>query len=219
MIEVDGSIRHAVPAFERVLGFPPGELEGRSIFDLVHPDDLSIVREEFERCLDKPGPTETVRARFRHRDGGWRLLQGRGRSMFDDPAIQGILLTTRDVTPVEETCEGAPPLDRFLVREGETTRIIPAGRVEWIEAVGDYVCLHVGGRTHVLRATLTELEDRLRPQGFARIHRSTLVNLGRIREIRNRSYGDRTVVLEGDTELKMTRTYRRDVEERLARSG
>lgn len=219
VIETDGSIRHVVPAFERVLGYPAGELEGRSIFDLVHPDDLPIVRAEFERSLEAPGPSETVEARFRHRDGGWRLLRGRGRSMVDDPAIGGILLTTRDVTPVDEEWKGPPPLDRFLIREGDTTRIVPAGRVSWIEAVGDYACLHVGGRTHVLRATLTELEERLAPQGFARIHRSTIVNLGRILEIRTRSYGDRTIVLEDGTSLKMSRTYRGEVEERLARPG
>lgn len=206
-----------MPAFGRVLGYPPGELEGRSIFDLIHPDDLSIIRPEFERCLESPGPTETVEARFRHRDGGWRTLRGRGRSMIDDPAIRGILLTTRDVTSVEGA-SGPPPLDRFLIRDGDTTRIVPAGGVEWIESVGDYACLHVGGRTHVLRATLTDLEDRLAPQGFARIHRSIIVNLGRIREIRNREYGDRTVVLEDGTGLKMSRTYRREVEERLARA-
>lgn len=216
VIEADGSIRHAVPAFERVLGYPPGELEGKSIFDLIHPDDLSIVRREFERSLETPGPSETVQARFRHRDGGWRLLRGRGRSMVDDPAVQGILLTTREVEM--EGSPGPPPLDRFLIKERDATRIVPAGRVEWIEAVGDYACLHVGGRTHVLRATLTDLEERLEPQGFARIHRSSIVNLGRVREIRKRDYGDRTVVLEDGTRLKMSRTYRRGVEERLERS-
>lgn len=216
VLETDGSIRHAVPAFERVLGFPPGELEGRSIFDLIHPDDLSIIREQFERCLQSPGPTETVQARLLHRDGGWRLLRGRGRSMIDDPAIQGILLTTREVAAVDEEGRGEPPLDRFLIKQGDVVRIVPAGRVEWIEAVGDYACLHVSGRTHVLRATLTDLETRLEPQGFARIHRSSIVNLGRIREIRKREFGDRTVVLEDGTRLKMSRTYRREVEERLA---
>lgn len=207
-----------MPAFGRVLGYPPGELEGRSIFDLIHPDDLTIIRTEFERCLESPGPTETVEARFRHRDGGWRTLRGRGRSMIDEPAICGILLTTRDVTSVDDGVERRPPLDRFLIRDGDSTRIVPAGGVEWIESVGDYACLHVGGRTHVLRATLTDLEDRLAPQGFARIHRSTIVNLGRVREIRNREYGDRTVVLEDGTRLKMSRTYRREVEERLTRA-
>lgn len=218
VIETDGTIRHAVPAFERVLGYPPGELEGRSIFDLIHPDDLSVVRTEFERSLESSGPSETVEARFRHRDGGWRTLRGRGRSMIDDPAIAGILLTTRDVTAVDEGVEGPPPLDRFLIRDGDTTRIVPAGGVEWIESVGDYACLHVADRTHVLRATLTDLEDRLAPQGFARIHRSIIVNLGRVREIRKREYGDRTVVLEDGTRLKMSRTYRREVEQRLARA-
>lgn len=218
VLETDGSIRHAVPAFERVLGFPPGELEGRSIFDLIHPDDLSIIREQFEQCLQRPGPTETVQARLLHRDGGWRLLRGRGRSMIDDPAIQGILLTTREVAVVDEEGRGEPPLDRFLIKQGDAVRIVPAGRVEWIEAVGDYACLHVSGRTHVLRATLTDLETRLEPQGFARIHRSSIVNLGRIREIRKREFGDRTVVLEDGTRLKMSRTYRREVEERLARA-
>lgn len=80
--------------------------------------------------------------------------------------------------------------------------------IDWIEAADNYVCLHVGGETHLLRETMSALEKRLDPQEFARIHRSTIVNLDRVKELRAWFHGEYLVVLTDGTELNLSRSYR-----------
>lgn len=99
VINRDGTIRYAVPAMERVLGHPAEEVRGRSIFDLIVPEDRDRVREEFQRSLRRDGLSATIEARFIHADGTTRVLRGHGHAFFEDPDIDGLLLMTRDVTP------------------------------------------------------------------------------------------------------------------------
>jgi len=101
-----------------------------------------------------------------------------------------------------------PRLERFLVRERGRLRLVSVDDVDWIGAAGNYVELHVGDHTHLVRGTLNELEIRLPGQRFARVHRSTIVNLDRVRELQPWSHGDLLLVLEGGTELRLSRRYR-----------
>ena len=80
--------------------------------------------------------------------------------------------------------------------------------IDWIEAEGYYARLHVGGKSHLLRETLTNLESQLDQNRFLRIHRSTIVNLERVRELQTQSHGECTVVLNDGTQLKLSRGYR-----------
>jgi two-component system, LytTR family, response regulator len=77
--------------------------------------------------------------------------------------------------------------------------------INWIEAEGNYVRLHVGNREHDLRETLTDLEEKLNPAEFLRIHRSTIVNIQRIKEIQPWFHGHHRVLLEDGTELRLSR--------------
>jgi two-component system LytT family response regulator len=77
--------------------------------------------------------------------------------------------------------------------------------IDWIEAEGNYVRLHVGKREYEFRETLTELEERLSPADFLRIHRSTIVNIQRIKEIQAWFHGYHRVLLQDGTELRMSR--------------
>ncbi|MCP5113752.1 MAG: response regulator transcription factor, partial [bacterium] len=77
--------------------------------------------------------------------------------------------------------------------------------IDWVEAADNYVCLHVAGETHLLRETMTGLEERLDPEQFARIHRSTTVNLDRANELRNWFHGEHLVVLRAGTEPNLSR--------------
>jgi two-component system LytT family response regulator len=86
--------------------------------------------------------------------------------------------------------------------------------IDWIEAEGNYVRLHVGNREHELRETLAGLEERLNPAEFLRIHRSTIVNIQRIREIEAWFHGRHRVRLEDGTELRLSR-YQREIAEKL----
>lgn len=108
---------------------------------------------------------------------------------------------------------------RFLVRTGDRLLVVPAGEVEWIGAADDYCELHVGSRTHLVRQTMNEMEQRLDPARFARIHRSTIVSLDRVREMHPHVRGDWDVVLHDGTVLRLSRTYRTAFEARLLDSA
>jgi two-component system, LytTR family, response regulator len=107
---------------------------------------------------------------------------------------------------------------RFAVREREKAIFVAAAAVDWIEAADDYVELHAGGETHLLRERLAELEKRLDPRQFARIHRSTIVNIDRVRELCRLLRGDSVVVLVDGTRLRLSRSRRDEFERRLTGS-
>ena len=102
---------------------------------------------------------------------------------------------------------------RLVLRDGGRVLLVDHDEIDWVEADGDYVRVHVGGRRHLVRHTLRGMEGRLDSARFARIHRSAIVNVARVREIRRQ--GDRAfqIVLRDGTTLKMSRGYR----DRLAR--
>ena len=111
-----------------------------------------------------------------------------------------------------------PPAAAFPVRTKGRVTLVPCEDVDWIEAQGDYACLHAGGREHLLRETMSALESRLDGR-FLRIHRSAIVNTRRVRELRSLENGDFRVTLEGGAELRLSRTHREAVERLTRRSG
>jgi two-component system LytT family response regulator len=104
--------------------------------------------------------------------------------------------------------------DRLAVPDRGRIHFVAVRDIGWIEADGNYVRIHAGGCEHELRETLAALEDKLDPADFVRIHRSTIVNVHRIREIQPWFHGHHRVVLDDGTELRMSR-YQRDVAKRL----
>ena len=108
-------------------------------------------------------------------------------------------------------------LDRIAVKLDGRVRLVRAAEIDWIEAAGDQVRLHVGPQVVEHRATLTHLEQRLSPTAFLRIHRSTLVNVDRIREIQPWFQGDWIVLLADGTRLQTGKSYRARVREFIER--
>jgi two-component system, LytTR family, response regulator len=98
------------------------------------------------------------------------------------------------------------------IRQGRETVRLQVGAIQWIDAAGDYMCIHAGGDTHILRGTMKELEELLDPKLFQRVHRSTIVNLRLVRSLRAHMNGEYFLTLEGGHELKLSRTYRDKVE-------
>jgi two-component system LytT family response regulator len=94
--------------------------------------------------------------------------------------------------------------------------IVELNTVDWIEAQGNYVALHCGARTHLLRETLSAFEVKLDPAAFVRVHRSRLVATARIAEIQPLANGDSLIRLSVGTELRLSRSHRRQVQEHLA---
>ena len=103
----------------------------------------------------------------------------------------------------------APTPDaRFLVERAGRVAVVPAEAVDWVEAAGDYVQLHAGREVHLLRETMARMEERLDPERFVRVHRSAIVNVDRVRELRPRANREYDVVLEGGAEVRLSRSYR-----------
>lgn len=103
--------------------------------------------------------------------------------------------------------------NKLALRDGGRTLRVDMNSIRWIDAAGDYMCIHIDGetplgKTIVLRATMGELEKQLDPQRFARIHRSTIVNARRVVELRPHTNGEGFVRLDCGQELKLSRTHR-----------
>jgi len=97
---------------------------------------------------------------------------------------------------------------KLTIKDGHRLIRIDADTIGWIDAAGDYMCIHASDATHVLRGTMQQLEQRLDPRKFARIHRSTIVNLQRVRQMRPHLNGEYFLVLDSGHELKLSRSYR-----------
>lgn len=102
IIDQDGTVQYVTPSVEHVLGYDPDELVGENAFDYIHPDDRDVVREEFERLAGDADYRATVDFRFETADGSWVFLDARGRDLRDEPAIDGFVVYTRDVTEQRE---------------------------------------------------------------------------------------------------------------------
>ncbi len=98
VLDGKGRITYESPSLQRVLGYTPEELLGRSVFDYFHPYDRPMLVKQFERILAAPGLTESAEVRFRHKDGSWRVLEGVAKNLLSDPAVDGIVVNARDVT-------------------------------------------------------------------------------------------------------------------------
>ena len=102
--------------------------------------------------------------------------------------------------------------ERIVIRGPGRVGFLPVEEIDWIEAAGVYITLHVGAKQHLHRSSIVQLLQRLDPQRFVRIHRSAVVNTSRIRELHPRSHGDYTLVLKDGRKLILSRLYRRQFE-------
>lgn len=98
ILDVDGTIRFESRSIEGELGYPPEYYRGRNAFDFIHPDDREGVMSAFLRALATNDNTPVLRFRFQHRDGGYRILEGTGKNLLNDPLVRGIVFNSRDVT-------------------------------------------------------------------------------------------------------------------------
>lgn len=129
-------------------------------------------------------------------------------------------ITGRAPAEVEQWMDsGAAPdrryPDRLAVRDGGSTTLVPSRDIDWVDAAGDYMCVHARGQIHVMRITMKQLEDQLDPALFLRVHRSTIVNIDRVQKICAHMNGEFHLVLNDSTRLKMSRGYKDRVQRLL----
>jgi two-component system, LytTR family, response regulator len=127
-------------------------------------------------------------------------------------------LERRLLALVNDLKPGPQPLERFVIKSGGRVFFLRASDIEWIEAAGNYVKLHVGAETHVFRETMNSLEARLDPSVFFRIHRSHIVNIERVRELQPWFNGEYVVFLTSGARLTLSRGYRDKLQERIGRT-
>ena len=162
----------------------------------VHAFDYLVKPVDSERFA------EAIRRARRH-------LQLRAAGSLED-RLRGLLA---EYAPAGKTSQY---LERFAVRTGNRLSFFLVDEIDWIEAVGDYAGLHVGEKRPLLRDTLNNLGERLDPKKFVRIHRSTIIQVSRIRELQRLPNRDLRLVLTTGTTLKVSRTYRDRLDEWLS---
>jgi two-component system LytT family response regulator len=108
--------------------------------------------------------------------------------------------------------------ERFVVRSGGRVLFILAEEIDWAEAEGSYVSLHTRGKSHLLRESMRSLESRLPAESFLRVHRSAIVNLTRVREIRRGRRGEMIVLLDSGASIRVSEPHRAELQRRLAGS-
>ena len=143
------------------------------------------------------------------------LAQARRHILQQDASELGRKLLTlmgaREIRP-----DAQRYLTRLMVKTAGRVIFIRAEEIDWIEAYDNYVRLHVGGKAHLLRQTMNELEAALNPEQFVRIHRSTIVNLDRVKEL-HPHFNEHLVILQDGTELKLSRTRKEWLEQWFGR--
>jgi two-component system LytT family response regulator len=108
--------------------------------------------------------------------------------------------------------------ERLIVKTGGRVFFIRTRDIDWVEAAGNYLRIHVGTDAHMIRQTMSGIEEQLDPRVFFRIHRSQLVNIDRIKELRPLFNGEYEVVLRTGARLTLSRTYRDKLQSRLGSS-
>ena len=123
-----------------------------------------------------------------------------------------LLALVHDIKP-----EAQARPDRLVVKSGGRVFFLRTDEIDWIEAAGNYVRLHLGEESHLFRETMNRMEGRLDAARFVRIHRSRIVNVERIRELQPWFNGEYVVILRNGSRLTLSRNYRERLQEQMAR--
>ena len=113
----------------------------------------------------------------------------------------------------------SPPLERIVVKSAGEVCFLKTSEIDWIEAADYYACLHVGGKNHLLRRSMAELEEDLDPNMFCRVHRSSIVNLERVQGLKVAEDGEYEILLGNGTRIRLSRRYRKHLETRVGMRG
>jgi two-component system LytT family response regulator len=133
---------------------------------------------------------------------------------FDNPRFERAL--SRAKQRIVSGKDSPQKLQRLAIKSVGQVAFVKISDIDWIEAADYYACLHVGPRTHLLRRSISELEQELDPTIFCRIHRSTIVNLTRVRSLELGAAGEYEVVLENGSSLRLSRRYRKRLQSCLS---
>jgi two-component system LytT family response regulator len=190
-----------VTAFDR---YALDAFEAHALDYLLKP----INDERFRQALNRVREHWEQRRAIVQREQLMKLLaQTRGASAFDEQVLQRQL----------EEAQQRRYAEVLPIRDDSETVRLNVATIDWIDAAGDYMCVHAEGRTYVLRETMKSLAAILDPKVFQRVHRSTIVNVRRVRRLRPHTNGEYFLTLEDGQEIKLSRSYRDRVDQLLQR--
>ncbi|WP_100657409.1 LytR/AlgR family response regulator transcription factor [Alteromonas flava] len=107
-----------------------------------------------------------------------------------------------------ESVETSPYPDVMSIKDGSEVTRVPVADIQWVDAAGDYMCVHARDGMHIMRKTMKELEQALNPKMFIRVHRSAIVNINFVKKLVSHVSGEYHLILHNDTELKVSRSHR-----------
>ena len=181
----------------------------------------------FETVRRMPGKTPLVIFTSRHAEYAARAFEARGFDYLIKPLIEArfhdslnrakaqIVRAARQFEPFESLLRLRQTPQRIAIRKNGRVIFVTIEEIDWIEAADNYVYLHCGSETHVLRETIREMEARLDPARFVRVHRSAIVNIDRIKELQPWFRGDYRVILRDGTTLTLTKNHREKLDSQL----
>jgi two-component system, LytTR family, response regulator len=132
---------------------------------------------------------------------------------FDNARFERALNRAKE--RIEQRKETPRKIERLVIKNAGQVLFQKISEIDWIEAADYYVCLHVGTKTHLLRRSMSDVDQELEQAAFCRIHRSAIVNLERVRQLEISEDGGTDVVLNSGTRLRLSRRYRKDLQARL----
>jgi two-component system LytT family response regulator len=132
---------------------------------------------------------------------------------FDNARFERALNRAKE--RIEQGKETSRKIERLAIKNTGQVLFQKISEIDWIEAADYYVCLHVGTKTHLLRRSMSDLDQELEQATFCRIHRSAIVNLERVRKLEISEDGGTDVVLDSGTRLRLSRRYRKGLQARL----
>jgi two-component system, LytTR family, response regulator len=132
---------------------------------------------------------------------------------FDNARFERALNRAKE--RIEQGKETPRKIERLAIKNAGQVLFQKISEIDWIEAADYYVCLHVGTKTHLLRRSMSDMDQELEQAAFCRIHRSAIVNLERVRQLEISEDGGTDVVLNSGTRLRLSRRYRKDLQARL----
>jgi len=134
---------------------------------------------------------------------------------FDNARFELALSRAKQKIRLGKNKDRTQRLERVAIKNAGQIVFVNIPEIDWIEAADYYACLHVGPRSHLLRRTLSDLEQDLDPTVFCRVHRSSIVNLERVRGLKLRPDGEYEVLLENGARVRLSRRYRKPLQARL----
>lgn len=166
---------------------------------VMKPANLGRLQKTVERILQRVEPVDSGKEKF-------KLLRALGES-------SGIAVSELEDWLESDLPLPSPFIQELVIKNSDNEKVfVPIKNIRWIDAAGDYMCVHTNDETHVVRITMKKLESQLDPKIFSRIHKSTLVNVNCIKSIKPLRNSESILELGDEVQLKVSRNFSSDIQ-------